>query len=146
MIDNYSRRILSWRVADSFQPAVTAELLSEADQDIAPRRRAAIGYTLGHAVVMSIIETHGDAAIRDILQRFRAGESFEDAFLHSTGERLSVFEARWRDEITPALPLLLYVVLENFELALLCFGAVVVAVGYLRWRLRRERSMTALGG
>ena len=30
VIDNYSRRILSWRVADSFQPAVTADLLSEA--------------------------------------------------------------------------------------------------------------------
>jgi putative transposase len=30
VIDNYSRRILSWRVADSFQPAITAQLLIEA--------------------------------------------------------------------------------------------------------------------
>jgi len=30
VLDNYSRRILSWRVADSSQSAVTAELLSEA--------------------------------------------------------------------------------------------------------------------
>ena len=95
---------------------------------------------------MSIIEAHGDAAIRGLLRRFRAGEGFEDAFFHATGERLSVFEARWREETTPALPLLLYVVLENFELALLCFAALVVAAGYLRWRLRREKSMSALGG
>ena len=29
VIDNYSRRILSWRVANSFQPAITAQLLIE---------------------------------------------------------------------------------------------------------------------
>ena len=120
---------------------------AEADEAFrASRRRAAIGYTLGHEVILSIIEARGDAAIRDILQRFRSGETFDEAFFHATGERLAVFEARWRAEITPAIPLLLYIVLENFELALLCFGALAVALGYLRWRFRRERSMRALGG
>ena len=34
VIDNFSRRVLAWRVHDSFLPAVTAELLMEAAQDI----------------------------------------------------------------------------------------------------------------
>jgi transposase InsO family protein len=34
VIDNFSRRILAWRVEDSFHPAITAELLVEAAQGI----------------------------------------------------------------------------------------------------------------
>jgi len=110
------------------------------------RGRAAIGYALAREAVMTISVTYGDEAIRGILRRFREGENFATAFFHATGDRLEDFEARWRDEITPPIPLLLYVVLENIELALLCFGALLVAGGYLRWRLRRERSLSALGG
>jgi transposase InsO family protein len=34
VIDNFSRRVLAWRVNDSFMPAVTAELLIEAARDV----------------------------------------------------------------------------------------------------------------
>jgi len=34
VIDNFSRRVLAWRVNDSFIPAVTAELLIEAGREI----------------------------------------------------------------------------------------------------------------
>ena len=34
VIDNFSRRVLAWRVHDSFLPAVTAELLMEAARNI----------------------------------------------------------------------------------------------------------------
>jgi len=34
IIDNFSRRVLAWRVNDSFIPAVTAELLMEAGREI----------------------------------------------------------------------------------------------------------------
>jgi transposase-like protein len=34
VIDNFSRRVLAWRVHDSFIPAVTAELLIEASREI----------------------------------------------------------------------------------------------------------------
>ena len=34
IIDNFSRRVLAWRVNDTFIPAVTAELLVEADREI----------------------------------------------------------------------------------------------------------------
>ncbi len=32
MIDNYARRILAWRVVDSFQPGITAQLLLDASE------------------------------------------------------------------------------------------------------------------
>ena len=34
IIDNFSRRVLAWRANDTFIPAVTAELLVEADREI----------------------------------------------------------------------------------------------------------------
>jgi transposase InsO family protein len=34
VIDNYSRRILAWRVADSFQPGITAQLLLQASNAV----------------------------------------------------------------------------------------------------------------
>ena len=34
VIDNFSRRVLAWRVNDTFIPAVTAELLVEAGREI----------------------------------------------------------------------------------------------------------------
>ena len=39
VIDNYSRRILSWHVSDSFQPGITAKLLVEAQTTREPRKR-----------------------------------------------------------------------------------------------------------
>ena len=38
IIDNFSRRVLAWRVNDTFVPAVTAELLIEAAREIADTR------------------------------------------------------------------------------------------------------------
>jgi transposase InsO family protein len=38
IIDNFSRRVLAWRVNDSFIPAVTAELLMEAGREIEDAR------------------------------------------------------------------------------------------------------------
>ena len=39
LIDNFSRRILAWRVNDTFDPGVTAELLVEAGAGLLSSRQ-----------------------------------------------------------------------------------------------------------
>ncbi|MHC4971073.1 MAG: peptidase MA family metallohydrolase [Planctomycetota bacterium] len=106
---------------------------------------AAIAYKLGHAVVGEFLRRFGDDALRRLLRAFAEGQEFAAAFREATGTPLDEFEERWRESITPALPLYLYVMLENIELTLLCFGALLVVGGYIRVRLRRPRELEQLG-
>jgi hypothetical protein len=108
-------------------------------------REAALGYKLGQRVASAFVSRFGDDALRRLVRALAAGPAFPEAFQAATGVTLASFEERWRAEVTPALPFWLYVVVENFDLALLFFCAVLAAVGYLRWRLRRERAMSGLG-
>ena len=62
-----------------------------------------------------------------------------------TGVTLDEFETRWRGEVTPRLPFLLFVLLENFQLTLLVIAAMLVVAGYIRRRLGREKAMQSLG-
>lgn len=110
------------------------------------QRGAAVAYALGEAVVGEFLRRFGDEALRRLLRAFAGGEPFADAFHEATGTRLADFEARWRESVTPALPLVLFVMLENIELTLLCFGALLVVGGYIRVRLRRRRELERLGG
>lgn len=107
---------------------------------------AALGYKLGQRVAAAFVGRFGDDALRRLVRASAEGRAFPDAFLAATGETLDGFEERWRDEVTPALPFWIFVVVEQFDLALLFLCAVLVALGYLRWRIRRERAMASLGG
>lgn len=107
---------------------------------------AALGYKLGQRVVGAFVARFGDDAVRRLVRSAAAGLAFPDAFEEATGTTLPAFEGRWRDEVTPALPFWLFVVVENLELSLLFLSAILAAVGYAQWRLRRERAMSGLGG
>lgn len=109
------------------------------------QRGAAIAYKLGHTVVEEFLRRFGDDALRRLLRAFAGGKDFAAAFEDATGTRLDEFETRWRESITPALPFVLFVMLENIELTLLCFGALLVVGGYIRVRLRRPRELEQLG-
>ncbi len=109
-------------------------------------REAALGYKMGQRAVGTFVRRFGDDSVPRLVRALAGGAAFPDAFAEATGERLEDFERRWRDEVTPALPFWLFVIAENLDLALLFVGALLVALGYLRWRLRRERAMSGLGG
>jgi len=106
--------------------------------------RASVAYKLGESAVTYFIATFGNAALRELLKTVGGGAGFQDAFRESAGIGLDEFESRWRRSVTPRVPFLIYVVLENLELALMFFAALVVIVGYVRWRLRRERALRGL--
>lgn len=107
---------------------------------------AALGYKMGDRVVGTFVRRFGESAVPRLVRAVAGGATFGDAFSDATGESVSVFERRWRDEVTPALPFWLFVIAENLELALFCAGGLLVVLGYVRWRLKRERAMRALGG
>jgi len=109
------------------------------------QRGAASAYQLGKAVVGEFLRRFGDDALRSLLRAFAAGRDFPAAFFEATGTPLDEFEERWRESITPPLPFLLFVMLENIELTVLCFGALLVVGGYIRVRLRRPGELERLG-
>ncbi|MHC4957178.1 MAG: peptidase MA family metallohydrolase [Planctomycetota bacterium] len=106
---------------------------------------AAMAYRVGRSAVTNFFKRFGERDLRQLLAEVRTGKPFARAFRDATGEDVGPFEERWRAEVTPGIPFLLYLMLENLELTLLCFGALVVAAGYLRWRLRRTKAMASLG-
>ena len=107
-------------------------------------RSAAAAYKLGHAAVTYFVQEHGEEDLRRLLKNVAGRMPFEGAFQEATGETLAAFEARWRESVTPAIPYLLFIVLENFELALFCFAALLVAGWYVVWRFRREKALQKL--
>ena len=110
------------------------------------RGEAALGYAMGQRAVGVMVERFGDESVPRLVRALAGGAAFPEAFADATGERLEEFERRWRDEVTPGIPLWLFVIVENLDLSLLFFGALLVAGGYVRWRFRRERAMASLGG
>lgn len=106
--------------------------------------QAATAYEVGHEAIRHIIEHHGQRAVREILRRVGEGDPFEQAFLRTTGQTVADFEAEWRKAITPVLPFWLYVIVSDFGLTMLWFGALLVFVGWLIRRVRREREMQSL--
>jgi len=111
----------------------------------ADARTAADAYRMGEVLVQHFVRRFGDLAPRRLVAQWRQGASFESAFYAATGVTLGEFEARWRLEVTPRLPLWLFVLLENLELALLCLGGLLVFAGWVRWRRRRENALRSLG-
>jgi len=105
---------------------------------------ASVAYKVGESAVTYFIATYGNADLRALLRAVGGGASFPDAFREATGADLDEFETRWRRSVTPRLPYLLYVLLENIDLTLMFFGALVVVLGYVRWRMRRERALRSL--
>ncbi|NJN14515.1 MAG: hypothetical protein HC813_02490 [Planctomycetes bacterium] len=106
--------------------------------------RAGVGYKMGEALVGAFLEQFGEGALRHLLEEVAKGRHFEAAFLGATGERLGSFDRRWRERMTPGIPLWLFLMLENLELTLLCFGAFAVVAGYIRYRWRREAALARL--
>jgi hypothetical protein len=107
---------------------------------------AALGYEMGERAVATFVRRFGDDAVARLVAVLERGAAFPDAFAATTGEALPDFERRWRAEITPRLPFWLFFLAQNLEVTLICSAALLAAVGYLLWRLRRERAMAALGG
>jgi len=108
-------------------------------------RSAAIAYRFGQAVVSHATARFGDGFVRRLFDELERGRAFEPAFRDATGVELAEFEEAWRADVTPSLPFVLFVLLENIELTLLVVGALLAALGYARWRWRREKAMDALG-
>ena len=118
---------------------------ADADELFAGNARgAALAYEFGERAVREFLGRFGDDVLRRLLALFDGGRTFAAAFQEATGEPLGLFEKEWRASVTPKIPFWLFVILENIELALLCFGALIVAGGYVAWRLRRERAMQRL--
>jgi len=105
---------------------------------------AAKAYAIGHEAVRALIDRHGHESMQRILKAVARGKKFEDAFVEATGESLARFEAAWRTEITPWLPFWLYLLVSDIGLSLIWFAAILVFIGWLRRRLRREKAMQAL--
>jgi hypothetical protein len=126
--------------AGRLPPFADADRLFEGDA-----RDAAIGYGLGQRAVMAFVRRFGDGAVARLVRALGEGAAFPAAFADATGESLDDFERSLRTEVTPSLPFWLFVLAENIDLTLLFVGALLVALGYLRWRLRRERAMSSLG-
>ncbi|MHC4931860.1 MAG: peptidase MA family metallohydrolase [Planctomycetota bacterium] len=110
----------------------------------ADRLTAAIAYKAGHSAVIYFLRRFGVLDLRDLLRRVSQGQEFGAAFHAATGTRLESFEEEWRASVTPSVPWLIFVLLENLELTLLVLGALLVFGGYLHRRLRRERAMRTL--
>lgn len=106
---------------------------------------AALGYEMGERVVAAVVRRFGDGTVARLVRALGEGEGFPAAFARVTGVRLEDFEREWRDDVTPSAPLWLFVLAENLEITLICAAAALAALGYLRWRLRRERAMASLG-
>jgi len=107
--------------------------------------RAALGYKFGQRAVRAFVERFGDESVRRLLHAADEGRAFPEAFEEATGVPLARFEREWRADVTPRVPFWLFLILENLELSLLFFGALLVAGGYLHWRLRRRGAMERLG-
>jgi len=105
---------------------------------------ASVSYKAADSAVGYFLQRFSNTALRELLARVRAGATFGEAFRHATGLALDDFEAAWRADVTPPVPLLVYILFENIELTLLALGGFLAAAGYLRWRLRRERAMRSL--
>ena len=105
---------------------------------------AANAYQVGHEAVIHFHRRFSTAALRRILRQLSEGVPFPSAFRLATGTSLASFEEDWRAHMTPSLPFLLYILVSNLEWSLICIGGLVVAGGYVRWRIRRERAMQEL--
>jgi hypothetical protein len=118
---------------------------AQLDRDFrADRLTAAIAYKAGHSAIMYFMKRFGILDLRELLGRVSQGQEFDAAFAAATGTRLERFEEEWRESVTPNVPWLIFILLENLELTLLLLGALLVFGGYLHRRLRRERSLRAL--
>lgn len=105
---------------------------------------AAVAYEASRSAIGFFLARHGQHVVHRILGALRDGRSFEEAFHEATGESVAAFERAWRASVAPALPFPLYVVLENLDLALLCFGALLLAAGFARYLWRRRSALAAL--
>jgi hypothetical protein len=105
---------------------------------------AACVYKLGQSVVARFVLRFGDARLRELIRRTSAGTPFPSAFYQATGARLEDFEEDWRESVTPKLPFLLWILLENLEVTLFFFCALIVFAAWVRYRIRRPRELAKL--
>lgn len=128
--------------------AASGSLPSLATIDVAFRdddpTAAAVAYEASRSAVGFFLARHGQHVVRRLLGALADGRTFEEAFLEATGESVAAFERAWRASVTPALPFPFYVVLENLDVALLCFGALLLTAGFARYLWRRRSALAAL--
>lgn len=120
--------------------------LEEAERGFhSDKATAARSYKVAHSAVSYFVDRFTRGQLRGLLQRVGRGEAFSVAFVAATQVPLAVFESEWRAAVTPSMPFFLFVMLENLEVTLLSFAALLVVAGYIRVRLRREKAMQSLG-
>ena len=105
---------------------------------------AAWVYKLGQSAVARFVLRFGDASLRELIDRTSAGTPFPSAFFQATGVRLEDFEEDWRESVTPQLPFLLWILLENLEVTLFFLCALVVFAAWVGYRIRRPRELAKL--
>ena len=106
---------------------------------------AAVSYETSKKAMGYFLAAHGPDAMRKLLEEVHGGKPFGDAFESSTGQGVPQFEEQWRIHVTPALPFLIDFFLRNLELTLLALGGLIVAGGYVRYRLKRKSKLEELG-
>jgi len=101
------------------------------------RSEADLAYLQSEAFVAHIVGTRSPEALRWILDRYRAGESFNEAFRGALGMSRKTMEARWARSFRKRFPWLKVV----WELTTL-FGVLAVVTIFIffiiRWRARRQ--------
>lgn len=105
---------------------------------------AACVYKLGQSAVARFILRFGDVSLRELIRRTAAGTPFPSAFYRTTGERLDDFEKDWRASVTPKLPFLIWILLENIQMTLFFVCALIVFAAWVRYRIRRPRELAKL--
>jgi hypothetical protein len=105
----------------------------------APAARAA--YAQSHSLVSLAHEQAAAGAPARLLDRLRAGEPFDRAFLHAYGQTPSRLEARWREQLRHRYLAVPVAVLTTAANGLMGVLAVVAWVALRRRRRRRLAEM-----
>jgi len=124
-----------------YQRAVAAgtlfPLAQLADQfPLGPQERG-IAYEQSESAIRFLAKSHGEEAVRGILQAAGRGVEFDAAFQQVVGLDLAAFERGWLDSIRPTWPWLSWL-LNAFSI----FGAMsllAVVSFWVYWRRRRRK-------
>lgn len=108
------------------------------DRFPADRTEATLAYAQSRHFVEDLARRHGGDAIGDILDRFEAGQEFDAAFESQLGLTRPEAEARWRQRLLPAHPVL-YVLIRS--LTLFSLASLLVVAAWWRYRQRARRQL-----
>ncbi|MBC8204822.1 hypothetical protein ISS30_10175 [bacterium] len=98
--------------------------------------KANLTYQQALSATQYLVKEFGWEAVQKIFSNMKQGESFQEAFFHSTGLWLDEFEAEWAKELHSQYR---WAFLKDLDyLIFLLFGPIVLIGGFLMWRRRRR--------